>query len=222
MAKKNNQQDAPRPENNSGDWKALAYKIWMVVFTSGKVIVGAVATVLLICIVCGFALMGTLSEYLENDILPNAGLVLENYEMDAPSTVYCVNDNGQIQVLQELYASTDWKKATYEEIPEALIHAAVAIEDKRFYEHQGVDWITTVKACLNMFMGGDSQFGGSTITQQLIKNDTGDKSVTVQRKVMEIFRAQYAEKLYEKDTIMEYYLNSIYFYTGPCYTTDNL
>ena len=92
----------------------------------------------------------------------------------------------------------------------------MAIEDKRFYEHQGVDWITTMKACLNMFFGGDEQFGGSTITQQFIKNHTGEKSVTVQRKVMEIFRAQIFEREYDKDLIMEYYLNEIYLGRG-CY-----
>ena len=213
MAKKNNQQAAPRPEKNPGEWKALAYKIWIVIFTSGKVIVGAVATVLLICIVCGFALMSTLSEYLENDILPNASLVLENYEMDAPSTVYCVNDNGQIQVLQELYASTDWKKADYEDIPEALINAAIAIEDKRFYEHQGVDWFTTIKAFANMFFG-EATVGGSSITQQLIKNITEDDSVTVQRKVQEFFRATLVEKNNDKKAIIEEYLNTIYLGQG--------
>lgn len=213
MAKKNNQPSASRPENNAGDWKAVAYKTWMVIFTSLKVIVGAVATVLLICIVCGFALMGTLGEYLENDILPNAGLVLENYEMDAPSTVYCVNDNGQIQVLQELYASTDWKKADYDEIPQALIDAAIAIEDKRFYEHQGVDWFTTIKAFANMFFG-ESTVGGSSITQQLIKNITEDDSVTVQRKVQEFFRATLVEKNNDKKEIIEEYLNTIYLGQG--------
>ena len=79
-----------------------------------------------------------------------------------------------------------------------------------------MDWITTVKACANMFFGGGSKFGGSTITQQLIKNLTGEDSVTVQRKVMEIFRAQQFEKVYDKDTIIEYYLNTIYLGRG-CY-----
>ena len=79
-----------------------------------------------------------------------------------------------------------------------------------------MDWITTVKACVNMFFGGDSQFGGSTITQQLIKNVTDENSVTVQRKVMEIFRAQLFEKEYDKDVIMEQYLNRIYLGKG-CY-----
>lgn len=191
----------------------LAYRIWIVVFSAVKVLAGAVATILLIGIVCAFSFMGVLGEYLETDILPHANLVLESFELDAPSTVYCVNDNGQIQVLQELYASTDWKKADYEDIPEALIHAAIAIEDKRFYEHQGVDWFTTIKAFANMFFG-EATVGGSSITQQLIKNITEDDSVTVQRKVQEFFRATLVEKNYDKKVIIEEYLNSIYLGQG--------
>ena len=211
---KNNNNGAPQHQDWIPHWGLrVAYKVWMAIFSVSKVVLGAVATVALICVVCGFAVMGTLSEYLENDILPNASLVLDNYEMDAPSTVYCVNDDGQIEVLQELYASTDWKKADYEEIPEALINAAIAIEDKRFYEHQGVDWFTTIKAFANMFFG-ESTVGGSSITQQLIKNITEDDSVTVQRKVQEFFRATLVEKNNDKKTIIEEYLNSIYLGQG--------
>lgn len=200
------------------DWKPhwgilLAYRVWMVLFSAIKICVGAFATVALIGIVCIFSFMGVLGEYLETDILPDANVVLESYELDAPSTVYCVNDNGQIQVLQDLYASTDWKKADYDEIPEALIHAAIAIEDKRFYEHQGVDWFTTIKAFANMFFG-EATVGGSSITQQLIKNVTKDDSVTVQRKVQEFFRATLVEKNYDKEVIIEEYLNSIYLGQG--------
>ena len=96
-----------------------------------------------------------------------------------------------------------------------MINAAIAIEDKRFYEHQGVDWFTTVKAFANMFLGDDSK-GGSTITQQLVKNLTQDDSVTVQRKLLEIFRATEFEQRYDKETIMEWYLNYIYLGNG-CY-----
>ena len=200
------------------DWKPhwsldVFYKIWMIVFTCIKVVGGALATVLLIGIVCVFSVLGVLGDYLENDILPTADLVLENYEMDAPSYVYSVNDKGEIAVLQELYASTDWKKADYEDIPEALINAAIAIEDKRFYEHQGVDWFTTIKAFANMFFG-DKTVGGSSITQQLIKNITEDDSVTIQRKVLEFFRATVVEKNYDKKVIIEEYLNSIYLGQG--------
>ena len=192
---------------------SLAYKIWRGVFAGFKVIAGAVATVLLICVVCVFVLAGVMSDYLESDIIPSSGFILEDYNMDAPSYVYSVNENGGIEVLQELYASTDWKKADYEDIPQALIDAAVAIEDKRFYEHQGVDWFTTIKAFANMFFG-DETVGGSSITQQLIKNITDDNSVTVQRKVLEFFRATAVEKNNDKKVIIEEYLNSIYLGQG--------
>ena len=188
-------------------------KVWKVLFALLKVTAGALATVLLICIVCGFVFMGIMGDYLEQDILPNAAIVLGDYEMDAPSYIYYVDEEGKIVELQELYASTDWKKATYEEIPQALIHAAVAIEDKRFYEHQGVDWFTTIKAFANMFFG-DETVGGSSITQQLIKNVTGKDSVTVQRKVQEFFSATLVEKNNDKKAIIEEYLNSIYMGQG--------
>ena len=211
-----------RVKRQRQDWNPhwslkILYGLWMTVLAAAKIALGAVATVLMIVLVCGFVFVGILGEYLEKDVLPESA----NYEfnvsdLEQTSNMYYVDSSGNIQLLQELHTVYDREWVEYEDIPENLINAAIAIEDKRFYEHQGVDWITTVKACINMFMGGDSQFGGSTITQQLIKNDTGDKSITVQRKVMEIFRAQYAEKLYEKDTIMEYYLNYIYFGRG-CY-----
>ena len=199
------------------NWKpnwfmGLLYKIWLVVFGCLKVAAGAAATVLLIFVVCAFVFAGVLGDYLETDILPSAGLVLENYEMDAPSYVYSVSD-GEIKIEQELYASTDWKKADYEDIPQTLIDAAIAIEDKRFYEHQGVDWFTTIKAFANMFFGR-ATVGGSSITQQLIKNKTGEDSVTVQRKVLEFFRATLVEKNYDKNVIIEEYLNSIYLGQG--------
>ena len=178
-----------------------------------KILLGAVATVALIVLVCCFAMAGSLADYLEEEILPNAGMVLENYDMDSPSYIYFVNEQGKIEELQKIHAATDWSNAEYEDIPQALIDAAVAIEDKRFYEHQGVDWVTTIKAFANMFFG-DKTVGGSSITQQLIKNRTGADSVTVQRKVQEFFQATMVEKNYDKQTIMELYLNSIYLGQG--------
>ncbi len=175
-----------------------------------KIAAGAVATVALICVVCAFVFVGILGTYLEEDILPDAQIVKENYDADEKTMLHYVDADGDIQDLQEIYAATDRDWAYYDEIPEALIQAAVAIEDKRFYEHQGVDWITTVKACAGMFFG-TSDAGGSTITQQLVKNLTGDNSVTVRRKVVEIFKAQDFERRYDKKVIMEWYLNMIYF-----------
>ena len=206
----------PRQEWNPHWILKLLYVMWSACFGAVKIALGAVATVAMICVVCMIVFVGTLGNYLQEDILPDATFNLENYDLDQTSFVYYVDSDGEIQRLQQIHTSTDRQWATLEEIPEDLVNAAIAIEDKRFYEHQGVDWITTVKACANLFFGGGSKFGGSTITQQFIKNQTGEDSVTVQRKVMEIFRAQQFEKVYDKDTVMEWYLNTIYLGRG-CY-----
>ena len=195
----------------------LVYTAGSTLFSVFKIALGAAATVLLIGVISGLVFMGALAEYLQNDILKEAqNWSYEDYDVEKTSYVHYVDSDGNIQLLQQIYTTTDRQPATWDEIPQALVDATVAIEDKRFYEHQGVDWITTVKACANMFFGGDSQFGGSTITQQLVKNTTDEKSITVQRKVMEIFRAQLLEKEYDKDIIMKEYLNRIYLGKG-CY-----
>ncbi len=195
----------------------LLYSAAVFLWSLAKIAIGAAATVLLILLICGTVFVGILGNYLQDDILAEAAdWSVEDYDLERTSFIYYVDNNGDIQQLQQIYTTTDRQWASLEEIPQAMVDAAIAIEDKRFYEHQGVDWITTVKACLNMFFGGDDQFGGSTITQQFIKNHTNQKSVTVQRKVMEIFRAQLFEREYDKDLIMEYYLNEIYLGRG-CY-----
>lgn len=208
--KKDRKKKAPRQSWKPHWLPDTLYKVWLAVFAMIKIAMGALATVFLIVVVCGFVFIGILGEYLQEDILPDSEMVKENYEMDETSFIHYVDSDGNIQELQQIYASSDRDWATFDEIPRDLVNAAVAIEDKRFYEHQGVDWITTVKACAGMFFGsGDA--GGSTITQQLVKNMTGDNSVTVRRKVVEIFKAQDFERRYDKNTIMEWYLNLIYF-----------
>ena len=207
----------PRQDWNPGWILKILYTLGSAALSALKIAVGAAATVVLIVLVCGVIFVGTLGDYLQNDILTEAAnWSMDDYDLEETSFLYYVDKDGNIQLLQQIYTTTDRQWASLEEIPQSLIDATVAIEDKRFYEHQGVDWITTVKACVNMFFGGDSQFGGSTITQQLIKNVTDENSVTVQRKVMEIFRAQMFEKEYDKNVIMEQYLNRIYLGKG-CY-----
>ncbi len=213
MSQENQKKRKQRPLRQ--DWKPhwllkLVYRAWMVVFTLGKVALGAAATVGIICGICVVVFVGSLSDFLESDILKDAKLDLDDAVQEANSFIYYYDAEGNAQLQQKIFADIYSSWADYEDIPEDLVHAAIAIEDKRFYEHQGVDWITTLKACAGMFFG-DADAGGSTITQQLVKNHTGDNDVTVQRKLLEIFRANDIEKRYSKDVIMEYYLNEIYF-----------
>ncbi len=209
-----------RSERNPQDWKPhwtirLLYGIWRIVFAAFKIAVGAAATVLLIGVICCFVFVNIMGDYLEQDILPNATINIEDSDLDLTSRVWYLDENGEIQLLQKIFAEADREWASYDQIPEALLHATIAIEDQRFYEHQGVDWFTTIKACARMFFG-DSSVGGSSITQQLVKNallldgDDSANDITVARKVTEIFRALDVEKRYSKERVLEEYLNTIY------------
>ncbi len=97
----------------------------------------------------------------------------------------------------------------YSEISEDLKNAFVAIEDHRFFEHHGVDWLRTARAVANYFFGFDRRFGASTITQQLIKNISSDNELTASRKLREICRALHLETHHSKEEILELYLNIV-------------
>ena len=100
------------------------------------------------------------------------------------------------------------------EIPKDMINAFVAIEDKRFYHHRGVDWYRTVAAGVTYVLGFSDTFGASTITQQTVKNVTGHDEITLKRKFQEILYALDLERTLGKDEIMELYLNVISFSDG--------
>lgn len=108
----------------------------------------------------------------------------------------------------------------YADINSNIINAFVALEDKRFFNHKGVDYYRLVGAAVNNIKAGYFKEGGSTITQQLIKNTqlTGEK--TLVRKIKEMRLAKEAEKRYSKEEIIEMYLNAIYFGNG-IYGIDN-
>ena len=105
-------------------------------------------------------------------------------------------------------------KVENEDMPENLKDAYVSIEDERYYRHHGVDIKRTGSAILNYVIHfGNSSFGGSTITQQLVKNLTGDNSGSISRKVKEWWKAYLLECYFSKEEILDMYLNVIY--VGP-------
>lgn len=147
--------------------------------------------------------------YVKNDLSQQAEWDADAIYFDQTSVIYYEDrDTGKYEVLKTLYGGSNSTWVQYEDIPKNLIHACIAIEDKRFDKHSGVDWVTTLRACFKMFLG-QSEAGGSTITQQLIKNLTGEREVTVRRKLVEIYRALEYEKTHTKEQIMEGYLNII-------------
>ncbi len=170
----------------------------------------AIKSLLLIFICTGVIFTGIFAVYLATCIIPNAHVDVSEISMSQSSVVFCENDQGEWEELETLHGGTNSIWVDYDQMPEYLSEAAIAIEDRRFRSHNGVDWLRTGKAVVNLFVGFDSTFGGSTLTQQTIKNITGDKEGTVKRKITEIFRALDFEKTHSKEDILELYLNNIY------------
>jgi penicillin-binding protein 1A len=176
-------------------------------------------TVLLIFLTTGMIFTCIFAVYVKTCLTSDLSITMEDYALSLSSTLLYKDSSGEYQELTTLHSEEDriWIEA--DEIPEDMMHAAVAIEDRRFYRHKGVDWYRTVGAFGNMFISMRNDFGGSTITQQLIKNLTQEDDITVQRKLLEIFRALELEKNYDKDEILHWYLNVIYLGSG-CYGVE--
>ncbi len=117
---------------------------------------------------------------------------------------------------EELYGGYRCEYVTYEKIPEHLKNAFISIEDKRFFKHSGVDWKRSISAGLNYFLNFSDSYGGSTITQQLVKNVTENDDYSFQRKIQEIMWALDLERKMSKEEILEMYMNIINLSDG-CY-----
>ena len=205
MATTSNQAPQPgrkRPRRQRSTAATVAVTIGKVVGT--LLLIGIITTVILIC----FA-----ARYIQTVIIPQAH-VEANFVMDQTSIIYYEDPNtGEYVEHLSLHGDENRILVDYEDIPEDMIKATVAIEDRTFWEHHGVNWRRTLYGVILMFTGQDIQ-GGSTITQQFIKNFTGYDDVTVKRKIQEIFTALDFEKNYSKAQILEWYLNYIYLGDG--------
>lgn len=181
-------------------------------------------------VVFTFALIGVLSVsavgaymlYNMNKVVNGEELMnLNEYMLNQTQTtiVYTLDENGAEKTLAKLHGEINRIWVESNEIPDQLKNAFVALEDKRFPDHPGVDWRRTVKGFLGVFNPGGASEGGSTITQQLIKNLTGDNGVTFVRKFNEILKALNMTRYFSKDTVLTTYLNTLYLDQG-CYGVE--
>lgn len=122
-----------------------------------------------------------------------------------------IMQNGEWREWEEerIFGEKNFEKVELDKIPQNLKNAFIAIEDKRFYQHGGIDIYRTLGAAANYFLHFGGRFGASTITQQLIKNITGADEVSIERKIREMAWALELEKKLTKDEILELYLNVI-------------
>ncbi len=221
-------EDTPKPKKKRRIWGKIAkmgaaYPLQVALFALYKVITWAInilLTVLLVGVIAGAVVVAAFVIYIKSYIDPSFS-GLDNLQFESSSTTvisYAVEEDGVTKYVQydTLVGTENRSWATYDELPEDLINAYIAIEDKRFWEHPGVDYRRTGNAVINFFSSSGDNSGGSTITQQLIKNVSKEDEATIQRKVQEILRALTVTKQYSKEQVMEMYLNTI-FLSQNCY-----
>ncbi len=172
----------------------LAIKIFIVLF-------------LLLCVIGAGVVAGLFFGLFGNDF----EITKEELKIKASNSV--VRSAATDEVIADLSGDEKRKIITLEEMSDYLPKAYIAIEDERYYKHSGVDFKRTVGAIINTLMG-NSSYGGSTITQQLVKNLTQDKEKSglagIIRKVKEWTKAYQVERMISKDQILELYLNILF------------
>ena len=180
-------------------------------------IFGVIGTLFLVGILTAGMFVGIFMYYVETSLKGHVEVDLSEYTQEVSTELYYKDPaTDEWFMYQTLFANENRIWVDSEDIPAYLKKATIAIEDKRFEEHPGVDWKGTLRAVLTTVTGEGVQ-GGSTITQQMIKNITGENDNTVKRKVVEIYRALALEKEgYTKDEILTIYLNTIYL-GNQCY-----
>lgn len=147
--------------------------------------------------------------------LPPADSIV-NAQQDAFQTTIFYDRSGQFAIYEVIDPfGGDRQYASLDEVPDYFLHATVAIEDRSFYENPGFDIRGMTRAVWSNLSGGELQQGGSTITQQLVKNTliAPDErtEVSVDRKMKEIILANEISRLYSKDQILEWYINTNFY-----------
>lgn len=178
-------------------------------------LVRALLGILLVCAVVGVVCISVIAIYGYSVVHGDAvfNLTDEKYSQNQTSFIYGYDADGKEVELTRLHGEENRIWVNLDDMSEYMDDAFIAIEDERFLKHHGVDWKRVISVIV---LSKNKGQGGSTITQQLIKNLTDENDVTVVRKFNEILSALNLEKNYNKDEIIEAYLNTIFLSEG-CY-----
>ncbi len=195
--------------------------LFIIYRVTGKVISTLAATLFstILIFILILTIIGTITAvYLLSFTNNIRSIELRDPEGNYSTRIYTMNsETNEYELAYKITPSTSnvCIKTNISDLPDYVKYSFVSVEDERFFVHEGVDYKRTAAAVVSLALSylnlRDSYFGGSTITQQLIKNVTGKDEDTWERKMREIFTAMELEKRYTKDQILESYLNEIYF-----------
>lgn len=177
----------------------------------GKVLLGCLMVICVVGIVCCSVLLIYGYSVVHGDKVFD--LTEQKYSQNMTSFIYGTDKKGKTVEITRLHGEENRIWVDMKDMSPYMAKAFIAGEDKRFDKHHGVDWVRTVGVFVKPKNFGQ---GGSTITQQLIKNLTDENQVTFIRKFNEILQALNLERNYSKDEIIEAYLNTVYLSNG-CY-----
>ncbi|MBQ8209471.1 MAG: transglycosylase domain-containing protein [Clostridia bacterium] len=204
-------QDADIGEENKKEKKKREKKEYPRLRKAGIIFCSIFLAGMLTVSTIGLYVVKYMSDYINGEV----AIDLDEYKANQSQTtiLYTLDNDGNEVEIARLHGEENRIWVDLDEIPKDLQNAFIALEDTRFRSHQGVDWRRTIAVLIVPKYDGQ---GGSTITQQLIKNLTGERDVTYVRKYREILNALNLEKHYSKETILEAYLNTLYLDAG-CY-----
>jgi penicillin-binding protein 1A len=152
---------------------------------------------------------GTFEEVTEEWVPDTRAMELTLPDLSRVSRIYAASG----EVLAELHDGRNSKPIPFDEVPEVVVQAILAAEDSDFFEHEGIDFSAIASAAIDNLIFNTTR-GGSTITQQVVKNAFVGSELTIQRKVNEAFVSAELERRFSKERILEFYMNSVYFGAG--------
>ena len=179
-----------------------------------RVLLAIAFTGFMTCVIIGVYILSNMISIANGEKIIDLEFYKEN--QDQTTIIYAKDEEDKFVELTKLHGEENRVWVDMENMSEWMPKAFVAIEDNRFYDHKGVDWFSSTFGIVRSVLADGDIRGGSTITMQLIKNLTGEKGVTLNRKFNEILYALNMEKYYEKEEILEAYLNTIYL-SHNCY-----
>ncbi len=164
----------------------------------------------LVLVIWGTVIGGVVLAWFAWSLPSTDGLNPTAVQTRRPAVVLIDGDGGRLATYGDLYG----RRLSARELPPHLIQAVVAIEDRRFFEHAGVDGRGLLRAMAVNLREGRIAQGGSTLTQQLAKNLFLTPERSIERKIKELMLALWLERRFEKDDLLSIYLNRVYFGSG--------
>lgn len=175
-----------------------------------RIIISILLVLLIAAIIRLLPTLVKIKEYRDEAVRLVSGSTADSFRSTQTTVAYDIDGN----VLLTMRSSKDMYYVTYDEIPQAVKDSFIIMEDRKFFSHKGIDFLSIVRAAIANKQSDGIEQGASTITQQLARNVFLTQEVTWSRKITEMFVALELEKKYTKEQILEFYINNIYFANG--------